>query len=451
MLNQMVAVTSMKVAGTALWLLYTVLLARLMSADDYGLVMYAITVLSIAGPLTCLGLNSAMLRYGAVYWHQGRPGALLALLGEGRRTIVLASAVGAVLVSAVFEFAIGIGNGIAATTVAIVVLGLPFYGAMDMHRETLRALDRVVAGFLGFNILRSLLPAIAAAVLAAAGLLTVDSALAGFVGGLALIAVIDVSRITGVGRIAGVGKAAPPDAADRRDWHRIARPMVLAEALGHWIARGDVLIVGALTDLRTAAIYLTAQRLAVLVSFVVDAVRLTLEPMVARHFADGDRVGLQALMARGGLASLASGLPIALAIVAVGPLLLGLYGPAFREGWAVLAILVLGQVTTVLASPVSAVLRMTGLERPLTAALIAAAAGLTVAVPAGIALAGAEGAAAGATLVTVASNLAYVVIARRRLGLRIGPGSGMLAPDLIRTSVRELARLVRSATGGGLR
>ena len=66
MLNDMVAVTLMKVAGTALWLAYTVLLARLLTAGDYGLVMYAVTVLSIAGPLTCFGLNSAMLRHGSV-------------------------------------------------------------------------------------------------------------------------------------------------------------------------------------------------------------------------------------------------------------------------------------------------------------------------------------------------------------------------------------------------
>lgn len=440
MLNDMVAVTSMKVAGTALWLAYTVLLARLLPAADYGLVMYAITVLSIAGPLTCLGLNSAMLRFGSVYWHQGRPGALLALLSDARLTIALASLVAAIVVVALFETALGIGNGgIGWAAVAVVAAGLPLYGAMDLHRETLRALDRVVAGFLGFNVLRALVPGVAALALAAAGWLTVETALAGFVAGLALIAAIDGRRIAALTREAGAAR----DASDRPAWRRVARPMVLAEALVHWIARGDVLIVGALLDLRAAAIYLTAQRLAVLVSFVVDAVRLTLEPMVARRHAERDRAGMQELMARGSLASVATGMPIALVIAGGGWLLLGLYGAEFQEGWSVLVILVLGQVTTVLAGPVAAVLRMTGLERPLTAVLVAGAVALAAAVPVGIALAGVEGAAAGAALVTAASNLAYLVIARRRLGLRIGPGSGMLAPALVRSVLVEARRRMR--------
>lgn len=439
MLNDMIAVTSMKVAGTALWLGYTVLLARLLPAADYGLVMYAITVLSIAGPLTCLGLNSAMLRFGSIYWHQDRPAALLALLAEARWTIAPASLAGAAAVAMAFELALGIGGaagGIGWAAVAIVAAGLPLYGAMEIHRETLRAVDRVVAGFLGFNVLRALVPAVAAAALAVAGWLSVETALAGFVGGLALIAAIDGRRIAAV--IGGTGGAR--DVADRPAWRRVARPMVVAEALVHWIARGDVLIVGALLGLRAAAIYLTAQRLAVLVSFVVDAVRLTLEPMVARRHAEDDRAGMQALMARGSLASTAAGMPIALAIGGGGWLLLGLYGVEFRDGWLVLAILVLGQVTTVLAGPVAAVLRMTGLERPLTAVLVVAAVALAAVVPAGIAIAGVEGAAAGAALVTAGSNLAYLVIARRRLGLRIGPGSGMFAPVLLRSVLAEVLR-----------
>ncbi|GHD40322.1 hypothetical protein GCM10017083_03480 [Thalassobaculum fulvum] len=433
MLNDMVAVTFMKVAGTALWLLYTVLLARLLSADEYGLVMYAVTVLTIAGPLTCFGLNSAMLRYGSIYWHQGRPGALLGLLGEARRTIALASVPAVLLVAMVFEAALGLGTGVPWSVVAIVALGLALYGTMDLHRETLRALDRVLAGFLGFNILRSLIPGVTAAALAAGGWLSVESALAGFVGGLAVIAAIDSWRI---GRL--VGDVVPiRQRDDRTDWYRIARPMVLAEALGYWIARGDVVLVGALLDLRAAAIYLTAQRLAVLVTFVVDAVRLTLEPMVARRYADRDHRGLQDLMARGSLVSFASGMPIALAIAGGGWLLLGLYGPEFQSGWAVLVILTLGQTTTVLAGSVSAVLRMTGLERPLTAVQAASAVGLSATVPVGILLGGVEGAAIGAALVTAGSNLAYLVIARRRLRLRCGPGSGMFAPALVRSVVEE--------------
>ena len=427
MLNDMVAVTFMKVAGTALWLLYTVLLARLLSADEYGLVMYAVTVLTIAGPLTCFGLNSAMLRHGSVYWDQGRPAALLGLLGEARRTIVLASLPAALLVAAVFEAALGIGTGVPWSVVAIVALGLPLYGTMDLHRETLRALDRVLAGFLGFNILRSLIPGVVAA------------------GPLVVIAVIDARRI---GRVAG-DVAPVRDRDDRAAWYRIARPMVLAEALGYWIARGDVVIVGALLDLRAAAIYLTAQRLAVLVTFVVDAVRLTLEPMVARRHADRDHQGLQDLMARGSLVAFATGTPIALAIAGGGWLLLGLYGPDFQSGWAVLTILTVGQMTTVLAGSVSAVLRMTGLERPLTVVQAASAIGLSAMVPAGILLGGVEGAAIGAALVTGGSNLAYLVIVRRRLKLRCGPGSGMFAPALVRSvlaeAIERAARLLRGA------
>lgn len=435
MLSQLVVVTSMKVAGTVLWLVYTVVLARLLAAADYGLAMYAVTLMMIAGPLACLGLNSAMLRFGAVYWKQSRIPALRALLGEGRRVILLASAPAA-LATVLLLVAIGDTEApLGPTALALAAAGVPLYGLMVLHRETLRALDRTAAAFLGFNIVRSAVPGLLSVGLWAAGWLTVESALGAMVAGLLAIAALDSGRI---GR--AVPPAAPDAAGERAAWYGVARPMVVTEALSHWLARGDVLIVGAAVGLTEAAIYLTAQRLAMLVNFVLDAARMALEPAVARSYEQGDRAGLQALLAEGSLLALLAGAPVALALVAGGPLLLGLYGPAFTDGWTVLAILAAGQFTTVLVGPVSAVLRMAGLQGPLTTLSAIASVGQALAVTAGVLAAGIEGAAIAAALVLAATNLGFVVVVRRRLGLRSGLGSGMFRRGMLSAMLRDLRR-----------
>lgn len=434
MLSRLLTVTVLKVAGTVLWLVYSVVLARLLTAADYGFVMYAITVVMATGPLACVGLNSAMLRFGAVYWREARAAAFRALLAEARRALALASLPMAAVTVAVLVL-VDRDGGAGAAPLALAAASVPLYGLMVLHRETLRAVDRTTDAFLGFTIVRAAVPCVLSVALAALGWLTPASALGCMAAGLAVIAAMDVRRIAAA---VPPSMAAATDADGRREWYGVARPMVVTEALSHWLARGDVLIVGMMLGTTAAAIYLTAQRLAMLVNFVLDAARMAIEPAIARSHAGADHAAMQALLAEGSLLSLLAGAPAAIVLVAAGGPLLGLYGLAFVDGWAVLAILTAGQFTTALAGPVSAVLRMAGMHRPLTAWSAAISVAQAAAVSAGAALGGIEGAAVGAAAAAAANNVAYLVLVRRRLGLRSGVGSGLLAPGILPRALRDL-------------
>ena len=443
MLKVTVIVTAMKVTGTVGWVVYSILLARLLDLEAYGLVMYAVTVMAIAGPLTCLGYNSAMLKFGSVARQTGEIAGFLGLLALGRRTILVATPVAAAAVLAAFALTAGLDSTAGRLVALFTIAGLPLFGLMILHREALRALDHPAWGLFGFNVLRPLVPTVASLALAAAGLLDVVTATGCILAGLLLVAVVDFHRIA-----AFVPATAERSEADRPAWRAVARPMWLTEAMNNVVARGDVLVVGALLGLEATAIYVTAQRLAWLVGFVLDAARMGLEPEIARGFARRDWAGLQRRLAVGSLISLLTGVPVALVLVFGGGAILDLFGPAFRDGWPVLAILVAGQLGNVVVGPISAVMRMTDMQRATTVVLGASAAAQCIAVAAGAVFLGVEGAAMGVAAVMVATGLAQLVRVRRHLGLRAGPGSGMLSRPVLTALWQDLrAHLAPSPAG----
>ena len=70
-----------------------------------------------------------------------------------------------------------------------------------------------------------------------------------------------------------------------------------------------------------------------------------------------------ALVRRATLATLVPSLVFAIALVAVGPMILGLFGPAFVEAWPAMAIVAAGTVALAAVGPAERVLAMVGAER----------------------------------------------------------------------------------------
>ena len=179
----------------------------------------------------------------------------------------------------------------------------------------------------------------------------------------------------------------------------------------------DQLLLGHLGSTRDVGLYAPAVRLAALVGIPMLAVNAVFSPMVARFDGAGARDDLQRLYSRVNWGTAFVGLAAGVGLLAVGGLLLDLFGPEFSSSYPAFAVLVIGQIVATVSGCAGTVLTMTGWSKLRLANALGA---LTLNVVIGLALIpriGLVGAAAGTSVSLAAINLVQVVEVRKLLGL----------------------------------
>ena len=147
--------------------------------------------------------------------------------------------------------------------------------------------------------------------------------------------------------------------------NRLAGPIWLGSLLHLVISWADTALLATWMTEADVAHYRAAFRLAALLTFTQFAVNALGAPTFGALHAAGDTDGLRRTVHRIGWMNTAVALPGLLFLALFGGVMLGLWGPAFREASVVssLTILAAGQCFNALCGPVMYLLNMTGEER----------------------------------------------------------------------------------------
>ena len=202
-----------------------------------------------------------------------------------------------------------------------------------------------------------------------------------------------------------------------RDWSILGGRLFLLSLIGILLGRADVLLLGALGDASMVGPYYAAVQLAGSAAYGLNAVNVILAPMIAERYATGDRAGLARLVRRGvGLGFLFTG-AATLALISVGPWVLGLFGAGFQAAYFPLLIVLGGQCVNAAAGPAGYLMTMTRFERE--APLFFAAAALISVLLSRLLISrfGMLGAATATAAGTIAWNVLALIFVRRRLGV----------------------------------
>jgi len=247
-----------------------------------------------------------------------------------------------------------------------------------------------------------------------------------------------------------LGNASEQDRPAVENYWRFAAPQALTTVLQVVLRWADIVLVAALADASTAAVYTAASRLLLAGNFLNLAVVQAISPMVSSALAREDRDEAQDLLRVGTSWLVTAVWPGYLLLIAFGPSLLSLFGTGYAGGGTALAILAGAMLVASAVGPIEAVLLMSGgakLSLADNTAAVALNIGLNIALvpPMGI-----EGAAIAWAVALLVTNLAPLVQVHRRLG--INPfGSGhrpAIAASLAAVGVPAL--LLRFAVNPGL-
>ena len=408
-----------RVAGAGLGFGFNVALARVLGADGLGIYHLSLTFALIASTVGRMGMDAAMLKFGAP-GHASADGRRLAALhrmGIGTALLCCGIVAAATFVAADWLALVVYAEPAIAQPLRLMSLALVPFSLLNLYGELLKAgqhqaLSSFVQG--------AALPMISLLLLFIFATSIKDAAAAAALYLAATLLVCLTSYLLWRTTVPPV--SSPTTQAIRyRSLLGTALPMYGAAIADVVMTFSDVLILGMFASAADVGIYTAAARTALLTRFLLLANSAVAAPRFAALHAARDEEGVARLAVRSTLLTTFSSVPLLLLFIIFPAQILSLFGPQFEAGAQVLIVLTLGQFVNAMTGPVGYLLNMSGFHR-IEGRIAVVGALLTV----GLCFAlipfwGLLGAAAANAIATATCNLLRVYFAKTRLGILMLP------------------------------
>ena len=408
-------------------LLSSILLARWLGADGFGIYASLIAAALVLGVIAQLGLPTLLIRNLPVYEVREEWGRMRGLLQQSNLVVVAASLLLAVIATVI---AWNAGDNLSTTerhawlwAAALVLVA----SLNTMSASALRGLRRVVSAQVSDALivpgLLFLLVALWWALGDRLGLdsLSPDAAIALRLGVTAVALVVGTALL--IRYLPPQVRRADPT-YDSGNWMRAAIPLFFLATATIVTTQTDVLMLFALQSNASAGVYQTAARGAELITFSLLVVSGVVQPTISRLHELGDLGRLQNVVTGAARFALVLALPVAVGLaVFAEPILHIVYGEEFSRGAVCLMILSAAQVVNVSAGLVAQILVMTGHVRD-------AAVGMTLGATVNVvlnALLIPRWEIEGAAIATGISLVVWSLFLSRRVRSKVGIGSGVFS------------------------
>ena len=375
-----------------------------MGPSSFGRFALGLAVLMMASELADLGVNAGLIRHASARLGAGDAHGARVVLSVGLRVKFATATAGAVLVAGLAgPGASLLGNPDVAPLLRVAAVGVAGAVMLGYLSALLQAHQRFARNA-SLQVAHWTLRLVGTAFLAAAGEVRPES--------LLWLYATSTWFLCGVGLVLAPAGSVAPGLWDREIARQVvsfSRWMALWGVFWICLTRLDLLLVGLLSGEEQAGYYAISQRVALLVTLMVNAYLMTLIPKLSR-IQDLPELRRGMRTATWVVALVAAGVLLAIPVT---PWLVPVFGSEFSGAAAPLGLLLLGASIQILAMPAGAALY--ALDRPQAFAL-ASGLGLAVSVTGNLLFVPRFGAAgAGAVFVAVASTLlaVYQVEARR--------------------------------------
>ena len=395
----------------------TVLLARILGAEGYGIYAYAFAFVMLLSMPAQAGLPQLVIRETARGIAEGKPELVQGIWRWSGKVVLIISII---LVFVIGSILFILKNGqfnLKEWTFFWALLFVPFMCLNNLRGAALRGLHKVIIGQLPEFFIR---PALFFTSLCIAGIflhqrLTPPQAMALNVFA-AVLAFIIGAWLLWRNTPSSIYKITP--VYDSKKWIKSLLPLAFIGGILVINNQTDIVMLGIFKPLDQVGIYRVAARLALFASFGLQAVNMVVAPRFAALYAKREIKRLQHLATRGAQVVLVFNLLITGFFVLFGETFLKwIFGKDFTPAYIPLLILLIGQLVNSAAGSVGVLLNMSGHERD-TACGLALAAGINILLNlALIPPLGPKGAAIATSVSMITWNVILWWFVRKRLGI----------------------------------
>lgn len=363
-----------KVSSLLLGFVLTIILARVMGPEQYGLYGFTLALVGLVAIPAQMGLPTLVVRETA----KARTKQDWALMRGIWRWATRYIAVSSLLLFSLLGLGLFFfGDRMASNRLEALIIAMPLIPLValgNVRGAALRGLRRVVLGQLPEKIIRTV------ALIGLSLLLLWFAGNDGFNAREALIMYVASAAIAFAIGAWMLQQAKPPEVRQETstrimalEWRHAVIPLAMISGLHLLNSKVDVLLLGFLRSDAEVGIYRVALQFANLVIFGLVAINMVLHPHFAALHAEGKKQELQRLTVLSARVIFALALPPALVFLFFGNwLITNIFGEAYAPASVALGILVAGQLVNAGMGSVGALLNMTGHERDTARGLFAA-------------------------------------------------------------------------------
>lgn len=354
-----------KLVSAALGFAVSVLLARILGAEGYGVYAYVFSLTMLFVVPSRFGLTSLVLRETAKAEAVENWSLMRGLWRWTDRTVGVFSLV-MILIGGVCLLTFGgdMQESVVRTGIWGLVL-IPAIALLNIRGATLQGLRRVIIGQLPEFVLRPgflLLGLFFIALIGNISMLTPERAMQIHVAaaiGSFLAASFMLHRVRPPAL-----RMRPLPSYDQSRWRRSALPLALAEGARILHMQIGIIVLGLLHPADQVGLYQVATQLSIFVSFFLGPVGLTMAPHIARFYQKHECRNVRKIVYWGAVVSAGSAAIIAGIFLLIGDRLIGIiFGAEYIAVYPAFALLCINHLVISAFGPVGSVLNMTGNEK----------------------------------------------------------------------------------------
>ena len=393
-----------------------VLLARWMGDFAYGILVVVWVGAVLVGAASCLGLQTAILRFIPEYSERGDHHHLRGVIAGSRiQAFIFASLIALIGCAGLYVFPAHVASYY-LVPLYFGALALPMMAVAEIQDNVARAFNWADLSLWPTYVIRPVLILVFMAIADRFG--ARPDAVTGMASVVAATYLVTIAQAVVLAR--RMRKAVPPGprAYAPSQWMAISFPIFVVEALFNLLTNVDIMLVGHFLAPERVAVYYAAAKTLVLLHFVYYAVKAGSAQRFSQYYASGDRTQLAAFLRDTIHWTFWPTLAFAIFLFVFGKPLLLLFGPSFGSGYPLLYILAAGILVRASIGPAEILLAMAGQQR-ITAVVYVAT--FIVNVTLNLILIpryGLPGAAFAVSISLVVETAALYLLIASRLGLR---------------------------------
>lgn len=340
-------------------LISSMLLARNLGPEGFGIYAYAMSVIAVLGIPVHLGLPQFIVREVSIYLNRNELGKLRGLIAFSSLVILSIGALLAFLGWLAIDSWFSSNATLLPTALKHALILLPILGLNAVWSSSLRGFGYVVIAHIPDEVLRQTLFVLSLAVVILA-YKTIDP-----IGAISLqIVAVGCSCVAGFILVRYLGS----DALRRRKakysvkgWLVGALPFTVLAGAFVIAQQVDILMLGIYSEVQNVGIYRVSSQMAGLTMFGLSVVNVVIAPRLARLNDRRDYKGMQEVVTLGSKISSAFAIPAVIILIVFGnQILSGVFGEEFTAGYLALSIITFGQLVNAVTGPVGYVLNMSG-------------------------------------------------------------------------------------------
>lgn len=336
----------------------TLLLARLLGAEQYGVYSLALSVAAITSTVSMLGLDDAVMRYVAIYSSRrdesGLWGALQVSLGT---SLLLGVMLGAALFLLADIISVNLFHEPQLTPlIRLISIVIPFLTLSEMLMFATRGFKKMEYSVIAENFVQLTLRLVLIVVL---GMIGLNPYLAVIVFGISDIAA-SIVLVFFLNKEFPLRRPLNTARRDTREIYNFALPFWVSDLINTFRGHFQTILLGSLTTVTSAGIFAVVNKVNLLGHMSYRSIQTSSQPIIAELQSNGEWEQVGRLYKTISRWALTLNIPLILIMMLFPKQLLGMFGSSFTEGSSALMILALAELAIVITGMSGPIIDMTG-------------------------------------------------------------------------------------------